>query len=202
VQQEKNPKFPFFLFGEESLELILLTTSRRPTGAIRTLCRDLANSLPNVVRVNRGKMSLDGIGEKAIEFEADRAVVVDRWRGGPGRITLFQLAQAGLKAVPPILLIAGVRLRRELTEKTRRIRSSAVTVEPEDSSKLERFADCLSQFFSLPVMSMEGVAEKHRASMHLSFGSSRRPQITFVLLRGMVEIGPRITLSKLVWDVS
>jgi rRNA maturation protein Rpf1 len=181
---------------------MLLTTSRRPTGAIRTLCRDLANSLPDVIRVNRGKMSLDGVAEKAIEVEADRAVVVDRWHGGPGRITLFQLARNGLKVIPPIMLIAGVRLRREFTEKTRRIRSSAITVESEDSSLLDRIADCLSQFLGLPVLSVEEAAKKHRASMHLSFGSSRRLQITFVLLRGMVEIGPRITLSKLVWEVA
>ena len=58
--------------------MILLTTSRRPTGAIRSLCRDFVNSIPDVVRVNRGKMSLDGIAEKAIEVEADRVVVVDR----------------------------------------------------------------------------------------------------------------------------
>jgi rRNA maturation protein Rpf1 len=147
-------------------------------------------------------MSLTGIGEKAIQLGADYAAVVDRWHGGPGKITLFKLAPTGLNAVSPILLIAGVRLRRELTEKTRRIRSSAITVETKASSELGRFADYLSQFFGLPILSVGQAAEKHRASMHLSFGSSMRPQITFVLLNGMIEIGPRITLSKLVWEVS
>ena len=80
--------------------MILLTTSRRPTGRIRTFCRDLSNSIPDVVRVNRGKMSLDGVAEKAIEVEADHIIVVDRWHGGPGKINLFQLS-TGLKPVPP-----------------------------------------------------------------------------------------------------
>jgi rRNA maturation protein Rpf1 len=182
--------------------LILLTTSRRPTGAIRTLCRDLANSLPSVRRVNRGKMSIDRICERAIQLAATKAVLVDRWRGEPRRITLFKLAPSGLKPVPPIMIIAGARLRKEFKEETKRIRSSVITVEPEDSSELERFAGCFSQFFNLPVASVKEAAEKHRTSMHLSFGSSVHPQITFVLLRGMVEIGPRITLSKLVWEVS
>ena len=75
--------------------MILLTTSRRPTGRIRTFCRDLANSLPNVVRVNRGKMSLDGLAEKAIELEADKVVVVDRWHGGPGKFNLFYISNLG-----------------------------------------------------------------------------------------------------------
>lgn len=146
-------------------------------------------------------MSLDGIGEKAIQLEADRAAVVERWHGGPGRITLFKLAPTGMKPVPPIMLIAGVRLRRELAEKTRRVRASTITMES-SSSKLERFADCLSQFLGLLVLSMEEATDNHKASMHLSHSSSGHPQITFVLLRGMVEIGPRITLSNLVWEVA
>ena len=182
--------------------MILLTTSRRPTGGIRALCRDLANSIPDVVRVNRGKMSLDGIAERAIELEADQVVIVDRWRGGPGKINLFKIGSFGLKPFPPLMLISGIRLRREFKEGTRRIRSSAITMEPEDSPEIARITGRLSQFFCLPVRSVDEAAGKHGASMHLSFGSSRRPQITFMLLQRMVEIGPRITFSKLVWEGS
>ncbi|RLI44046.1 Brix domain containing protein, partial [Candidatus Bathyarchaeota archaeon] len=82
--------------------MILLTTSRRPTPRIRTFCRDLARSIPNVVRVNRGKLSLDGVAERAIEFDADRVVIINRWKGGPGKIELFEVGQEGLVLVPPI----------------------------------------------------------------------------------------------------
>ena len=108
-QVDRSSDSPF-LVGEVSL--ILVTTSRRPIGAIRTLCRDLANSIPHVVRVNRGKMSSDGIAERAIRLEADRVVVVGRWHGGPGEIKFFQIASTGLKPVPPRILVSGVRLRR------------------------------------------------------------------------------------------
>ena len=180
---------------------MLLTTSRRPTGRIRTFCRDLANSIPDVVRVNRGKMSLDGVAEKAIELEADRVVVVDRWRGGPGKINLFQASSTGLKTVPPLMLIRKIRLRREFKEGTRRARSSAITLEPEDSAELTRIAGRLSKYFGLPVLSLDEACRNHRASMHFSFDSSRHIQSTFMLLSRMLEIGPRVTLSKLIWDV-
>jgi U3 small nucleolar ribonucleoprotein protein IMP4 len=180
---------------------MLLTTSRRPTGRMRTFCRDLANSIPDAVRVNRGKMSLDGVAEKAIELEADRVVVVDRWRGGPGKISLFQVSSTGLKPVPPLMLIKGIRLRRELNEGRRGVRSSAITLEPEDSAELTRIAGQLSKYFSLPVLSLDEASENHRASMHFSFDSSRHIQITFTLPGRMVEIGPRVTLSKLIWEV-
>jgi len=181
--------------------VILLTTSRRPTGAIRSFCRDFVNSIPDVVRVNRGKMSLDGVAERAIEVDADRVVVVDRWRGGLGKINLFRISSTGLKSVPPRMLITGIRLRREFEEVTRRARSSAITMEPEDSPELERIAERLSQYFDLPVLSLDEADKRQRASMHFSFDSSRRLQITFMRLQRMVEIGPRVTLSKLVWEV-
>lgn len=180
---------------------MLLTTSRRPTGRIRTFCRSLANSIPDVIRVNRGKMSLDAVAEKAIELDADRVVVVDRWHGGPGKINLFQVSSSGLKPVPPLMLISGIRLRREFREGTRRARSSAITLEPQDSAELTRIAEQMSTFFGLPMLSLDEASGNHRASMHFTFDSSRRIQITFMLLSRMVEIGPRVTLSKLVWDV-
>jgi U3 small nucleolar ribonucleoprotein protein IMP4 len=180
---------------------MLLTTSRRPTGRIRTFCRDLANSIPDVIRVNRGKMSLDGVAEKAIELEADRVVVVDRWHGGPGKLNLFQASSKGLKPIPPLMLISGIRLRREFKEGTRRARSSAITLVPQDSAELTRIAGRMSNYFGLPVLSLDEASENHRASMHFSFDSSRHTQITFTLLSRMVEIGPRVTLSKMIWKV-
>jgi len=181
--------------------LILLTTSRRPTERIRTFCRDLVNSLPDVVRVNRGKMSLDGVAEKAIELEADIIIVVDRWHGGAGKTSLFQVSSTGLKSVPPVMLISEIRLRRELEEGTRRVRSSVVTMEPKASPELERVAGRLSQYLGLPLLSLDKASAWHRVSMHFSFDSSRRLQITFMVLSQMVEIGPRLTLSRLVWEV-
>jgi U3 small nucleolar ribonucleoprotein protein IMP4 len=180
--------------------VILLTTSRRPTGRIRTFCRDLVNSIPDVVRVNRGKMSLDGVAEKAIEVEADHVVVVDRWHGGPGKINLYHLGSTGLESVPPLILIKAILLRRELKETTKRPRSSAITLAPEDSAKLEKIAGRLSQFFGLPILSLNEASQKHGATMHFSFDSSRRLQITFIRPQRMVEIGPRVTLSKLIWE--
>ena len=168
---------------------------------MRAFCRDLANSIPDVVRVNRGKMSMDGVAEKAIEHDAERVIIVDRWHGGPGKINLFRISSTGLKSVPPLMLLSGIRLQREFGEGIRRARSSVITVEPKISPELEQLAGCLSQFFGLPAISLDEASECHRASMHFSFDSSRRTQITFMLLERMVEIGPRATLSKLVWEV-
>ena len=182
--------------------MILLTTSRRPTGRIRTFCRDLVNSIPGVVRVNRGKMSQDAVAEKAIELDAERVIIVDRWHGGPGRINLFQVTSNGLTPVSPLILMSGIRLRREINERTRRVHSSVFTVEPNASSDIEKAAGALSQFIGLPLVPLDKAVKQHRVSMHFSLDSKKRLQVTFILLGRMVEIGPRLTLSRLIWEVS
>jgi hypothetical protein len=146
-------------------------------------------------------MSRDGVAEKAIELEADRVVVVDRWQGVPGKVSLFHVSSTGLEPVPPLMLIKSIRLRRELSEGRRGARSSSITLEPEDSPELARMAGQLSKYFGLPVMPLNKAPSYHRAAMHFSFDSAQCIQFTFMLLGRMVEIGPRVTISKLVWDV-
>jgi U3 small nucleolar ribonucleoprotein protein IMP4 len=181
--------------------LILLTTSRRPTERIRTFCRDLASSIPDVVRVNRGKMSLDGVGEKAIELDADKIIIVDRWHGGHGKISLFQIS-TGLKPIMPKILLSNIRLKRELNKSTSRICASAITVSSNVPSGIEEAAESLSKFLSLPLLSLDDAVKAHCVSLHFLVDSSQKLIATFVFLGRMVEIGPRLTLSGPIWKDS
>jgi U3 small nucleolar ribonucleoprotein protein IMP4 len=181
----------------------LLTTSRRPTPRIRTFCRDLTRSIPNVVRINRGKLSLDGIAEKALEFNADRVVIVDRWKGGPGKIELFKIGQEGLVLVPPIMYVVGIKLQREFDRaKTKPIRSLILTTSSDKSDEIIRIARSLSNFLNVPLSQMDEAVSKSQISMHVSSNDLHRSQVTFMLLLPeTVEIGPRITLSHVVWEI-
>ena len=179
---------------------MLLTTSRRPTRRIRTLCHDLARSIPNVLRINRGKLSLDGIAERALELNADRVIVVDRWKGGPGKIKLFRVEPAGLTPVPPLIYVAGIRLQREFETKIKAVRSLAVTTAPENPPDITKIAENLSNFLNFPLSSIDEAAPKYQASMHVSHNASGCSQITFMLLPQMVETGPRIAISRVVWE--
>ncbi|KPV64305.1 MAG: putative Brix domain-containing ribosomal biogenesis protein [Candidatus Bathyarchaeota archaeon BA2] len=180
--------------------MILLTTSRRPTRRIRTLCHDLARSIPNVVRINRGKLNLDGIAERALELKADRVIVVDRWKGGPGKINLFRVEAAGLTSVHPLMYVAGIRLQREIEAEAKAVRSLVVTTAPKNSPEVTKIAENLSNFLNFPLSSIDEAASKYQASMHVSHNASGRIQITFMLLPQMVETGPRIIISRVVWE--
>ncbi len=182
--------------------MILLTTSRRPTRRIRTFCHDLARSIPNIVRINRGKLGLDGVAEKALEFNADRVVIIDRWRGGPGKIEFFQTGPGGLFPVSPMMYIAGMRLQREFEgTKAKPIQTLTITTPLEKNPQVVKIAEFLSNFLDIPMLSMDEATSRCSAAMHISLDPSRRTQITFMLLPDAVEVGPRVTLSRVVWEV-
>lgn len=181
---------------------ILITTSRRPARRIRTFCRDLARSIPNAFRVNRGKLNFDGIAEKAVESNANRVIIVSRWKGGSGKIELFQTgSEEGLTQAPPLLYVAGVRLQREFEVKLRPVRSLAVTTQPEAPQQIMKIAESLSNFLKIPMPTMMRAAPKFQASMHVSSDASHLTQISFMLFPEAVEVGPRITVSRVAWEI-
>jgi len=181
--------------------LILITTSRDPTRRIRTLCNDLICSIPNAVRVNRGKMNLEGIAEKAMELDANGVIIINRWKGGPGKIEFFQVGQEGLTPVPPLIYVRGVRLRREFEAKARPFRSLTITMPPKSPTEIVRTAESLANFLNIPISSTSEVSSKFQASMHIFSNISHFAQITFLLLPETMEVGPRLTLSHVVWEI-
>jgi len=173
---------------------ILLTTSRSPTPKIRTFCNDLTRVIPNVMRVNRGKMSMNEVAEKAIEYGADRVVIVDRWQGGPGKIEFFHIGLVGLVPSPTILYVSGIRLQREFAPiKLKPVHSLVITKSVDNSMEI---ADSLSKFFNLPTSFEKEALPKYQVAMHVSHDAVRRVQITFMLLPQRMEIGPRITMRR------
>lgn len=185
---------------------ILLTTSRRPSGNTRTFCKDLSHVFPNVVRVNRGKLSLEGVAEKALEFDAEKVMIVGRWRSGLGKIEFFRIGERGLVVVPPLICVKGAKLRRNFRENVRRgrrIRSVAITASQKGFSEVRRLGDVLSEFFDVPVLSLKEVYNgKFDAAMQISADSSNRIIVMFKLVPELVEVGPQIRVSRLVWKLT
>lgn len=187
--------------NEEEKAVIMLTTSRRPTNRIRTFCNELARCVPNCVRVNRGKLSREGVAEKALEIEANRVVIVNRWKGGPGKIELFKV-DGELVGLPPLVYVRGIKLQREF-DKSRMKPFNSIAVAaagPSEDLEIGRLAGALSGFFGLPAMPMdEASSGNFDACMLISRDASRKIRLTFVTLPEGREVGPRITISKLAW---
>jgi rRNA maturation protein Rpf1 len=179
--------------------MILLTTSRQPTNPIRTLCRDLSHSVPGIMRVNRGKMSLHEAGEKAVSIGADKIIVLDRWKGGFCRIRLLKIGQ-GIVEVPPCLNITKVKFRREFRSSRKTPGRLFIDKSGEAELGTDKLKKSFSDFLELPIVNVLEAPSEYEATMRVMSGASRFIEIRFYTLPRNIEIGPRILISNVVWQ--
>ena len=176
----------------------LLTTSRNPTPMMRTFCHDLARVMPNVVYVNRGKMSNDDVAEKAIEHDADRVMINDRGQSGLGVLRLCRVGESGLTEASPKLHFAA-RLQREFGVSNVKTAGVIIVEATNRSDELARLAASFSGFLGLPVSREEQEHKSALATMSISRGEPGKIVVTFMAEPGHIEVGPRITVSRLEW---
>jgi rRNA maturation protein Rpf1 len=172
---------------------------------MRTLCRDISYTFPHIVQINRGKLSLEGIAEKASELNIEKVMLVDRWKGGPGKIQLFKVGQGGLEGVSPIIYLCSVKFRRDFGEKMSkgRINSVAMVVSSSKNFEVKKTETALSAFFEIPTLSIEeAVNSKYNIVMQVLADSSNCVTITFRLVPELVEVGPWMEISHLVWELT
>jgi len=155
------------------------------------------------VRINRGKLSLEGIAAEALELNAEKVVIVDRWKGGPGKIELYKFDGKELHPTPPLIYLKGVKLRREFRTmpKGRRIKSTAMVASPRPSREVSRLEKALSDFFGIPTFSSENECGGFDALMKITGSQVGELAVTFKLLPENLEIGPRMRISHLIWDL-
>ena len=185
--------------------MILATTSHRPTRRVRSLCNDLVLSIPGLVRVNRGKMSLLEVAERALQLGSNKFIVVDRWKGGPGRIRFFSTSNEVFREVPPRIYVSGVKLRREFNIPHEWIKGKInflfLNVSGNVNPEIEKFSSSISEFFRLPVFEKSAEVMGYEAYMNISTGEDCWVYMSFFLLPRRVEIGPCIKISHVVWDI-
>ncbi len=179
----------------------IITTSRNPTQTTRTLCNDLTHSIPNSLRINRGKSNLDTLAEKALEQKAEKVIISDRWKSGLGKIQFFEIDNTGLVQFYPMIYVKGVKLRRTFKNaQTKTIKSLVLQTKTKIPFEAHKLADALSHFFNIPkISSEETLSSNSQVAMHISLNTAHRLQITFLQAQQRIEIGPQIIVSHLIW---
>jgi rRNA maturation protein Rpf1 len=154
--------------------------------------------------MNRGKLSLTGIAEKAFELNLERVVIIGKFKGEL-EVQFFHVKHEGLEFVPPLVYLRSVKLRRDFKEKMprgERIKSIAIVTSSEEDLEDEKFKNFLSNFFEVPLLSLEGVISgKYDAVLQVQTNSLGRKILTFKLAPEFVEVGPRLNISRLVWEL-
>lgn len=174
--------------------MILITTSHRPTQRMRTLCKDLNRVLPNTIRINRGKLSIRGVAEKAMEYKADRVIIMERRQGGPGRIQFYKNIFGELEQTPPNIYLKGIKIQDELGQKTPIKGSMIITSSRNPELKIKELASQLSDFLRIPYLEDLG-SLKFQASIHVSPTSECETKISFTMPPAVKEVGPILILK-------
>ncbi len=89
---------------------ILITTSRRPTRRIRTLAKELERVIPYSRRLQRGKSGFRKLRDHMLTAGQDRLIVIEVYKGNPGRLVFYWLKDSRLKRSAEIHL-TGVTLQ-------------------------------------------------------------------------------------------
>ncbi|MEM2094729.1 MAG: hypothetical protein QXI32_05475 [Candidatus Bathyarchaeia archaeon] len=175
---------------------MLISTSRRPTRQIRKVCRDLRRVLGNTVYVNRGKHSLRKLIEEALLLGHDKLLLLNRWKGNPGKMELYDLVPVVRRRFPIIYLHSAI-CQRELGGKAADGAARSLVL---DSANLEviRLAEALEQFLEIPRRPPEVCVEG--IYMVLEDISGHTALITFKRSPDCREIGPRLVIRNLVWS--
>ena len=178
---------------------ILLTTSRNPTPRIRAFCHDLAEVIPHVMYENRGKMNNDGIAEKALEHDATRVIVIDRWQGGPGILRFFKVDESGLFPTPPVIHVEDMKLQRDLGALRVKPAPSIAAATHDRFDDSARLSNALSGFFDISLLETKDMIKTGSTILSVSSSKSGRILMTIIREPDYREVGQRVLISRVEW---
>ena len=159
---------------------------------MRTLSNDLQRVLPNAIRINRGKLNIEGVYEKALENNADRIIIIERWKGGPGRIKLYTLPFTSEAFTT--LHLSGVKLQDEVGQRKTIRGDLVVTLGKNASLSAKNLADTLSKFLRTPLLGEPTTGIK--ASIHFSSLQTGKVKISFTMPPMVNEVGPTLIVEN------
>ncbi|MEM1690647.1 MAG: hypothetical protein QXG48_01815 [Thermofilaceae archaeon] len=176
----------------------LVTTTHRSNPRVRSLAKELALSLPNALKVNRGKSRLLDVLLQAKTLGALRVLIVGRGlMGNPGRIEVFKTLDPPYTSL--VLKLSGVKLARELATKPQPPRSLAVLVQREQEA-LE-FGHELAAAMNLPLVEdakPEELANVYDSLLLIAYVKHPRTlfALKFVKPESRQPRGPRLLVEK------
>jgi rRNA maturation protein Rpf1 len=182
--------------------VILITTSRHPSARTRSLCNDLARMIPDSMRINRGKLSNDGLLALASEKGARTLVVIDSHMGNPSVISFTSVQRDHRSGASLKLFIVRVRLQRELLSETKIYRSKKLMVlKGVGGVGLERLTKMLASFLggNLIETTDEGKLQGEFGERRVTLTAEERSGeiiLKFLDTKSLGEHGPQITVKK------
>lgn len=179
--------------------MIGFTTGRQTSQRLNSLLKELARAIPDARIIRRGKSSLDDLGERFLDEGLDYAIVLQRWHGGPGRMDFLKVGAEGLTMLAPSIFIRGVKLRREYSHRGKNA-AQAITCDVKASEATRRLVRHLSVVLGLAESTLRASSEV-RSTLHVGEIGGGSIVLVFTSPPAHREVGPRLLVSKMVWDL-
>lgn len=145
-------------------------------------------------------MGFEGIAEKILELEADRFLLIERWKGGPGKILFFRILSGKPRCMSPVIYVAKVKTQKEFGKEQTLKGKSIVTIPKKTIPPIRKLATALAEFFELPLLEADSAPKLH-SYMNILQNHEYEAKISFTNSIGG-EIGPTLIVSHTYWDDS
>lgn len=179
--------------------MILICTSRRPTSRIRRFSHDLNRLIAKSSYINRGKLNMAGVIEKARTINADKVILIERWKGEVGRLRFYYVSSNTFTETPPLLIIRSVRTQSELGRKTQIEPNIRLVISKNLNDNEEKLLQFLSHFLQIPLHMEKTIRAEYSTALSLNSLPNGDLILTVTSPPLYNEVGPRITIRKVVW---
>ena len=140
-----------------------------------------------------------GVIEKARTINADKVILIERWKGEVGRLRFYYVSSNTFTETPPLLIIRSVRTQSELGQKTRIEPNIGLVISKNLNDNEEKLLQFLSHFLQIPLHREKTIRAEY--STALSLNSLPNGDLILAVTSPPLfnEVGPRITIQKVVW---
>jgi rRNA maturation protein Rpf1 len=154
--------------------------------------------LPSAVQLNRGKLSFEEVVEQARIAGADRIMFLQRWKGGPGKIELYEL-NSGADLFYPLIYLASTQHQNELQGRVHEMKRLVIVKPQVNEQELSHLSESLATFLDTPLVEREQAVKDSEIGM--TFGKTdSHLTMSFRVLSDNIEIGPRLVIKNLIWS--
>ena len=170
--------------------LVAVTTSRDPSGPIKTFAREISQIIPNAQRLNRGATDMKALAELCRRHEFTDLVIVHGTHGKPDSLLVCHLPYGPTA----IFTLKNVVMRRDIPDAPPLSQAFPHLVFEDMTSKVgKRVTDILKALFPVPKAESRRIISFVNRNDWISFR-----QHTFTKIRGEIkleEIGPRMEMG-------
>lgn len=178
--------------------MIGFTTGRETNQRLNSLLKELTHVVPSSKIIRRGKSSREELASKLREEGFSHTVAIYRWHGGPGRLDFFTVNSDRISMLSPSALLKRVRLGHEYPNRAN-CTATAITRSENVGEETRRFCHTLSDALELPEIDTPGLS-RIKTSFHVNELPDRTIQLAVTSPAGQHEVGPKLLISRLLWD--